>query len=199
MSSLGAGPGHRFLRSASTLRTFPSRGGQGSVPKWSKADSRDLPLKNGENKRERVARGHSVLPGLRLADPRGRSGRVLGRGRPATRRGLPDSRGTPPAGRTRSHSKQPSCRTAAETRPPGPVLRLPARGPQSPLRVSTRTMARLVTLRRLGFLAHLIGGTWYLLSVAGQVGQPARLRSSWIPHPTPPPTSSGHFGKHTIP
>ncbi|GAB1288612.1 ADAMTS-like protein 1 [Apodemus speciosus] len=30
-------------------------------------------------------------------------------------------------------------------------------------------MARLVTRSRLGFLAHLIGGTWYLLSVAGQV------------------------------
>lgn len=108
---------------------------------------------------------------------------MLGRGRPATGRGLPHSRGKPPAGRTRSHSKQPGCTAAAETRPPGPVLRLPARGPQSPLCVSARTMARLVTRSRLGFLARLIRGTWCLLFVAGQVGQPARLQPP--PHPYP--------------
>lgn len=108
---------------------------------------------------------------------------MLGRGRTATGRGLPHSRGKPPAGRTRSHSKQPGCTAAAETRPPGPVLRLPARGPQSPLGVSARTMARLVTLSRPGFLARLIRGTWCLLCVAGQVGQPARLQPP--PHPYP--------------
>lgn len=127
---------------------------------------------------------------------------MLGRGRrPVTRRRLPHSRGTPPAGRTRSHSKQPGCAAAAEARPPGPVLRLPARGPQSPFRVSARTMARLETRSRPGFLARLIGGTWYLLCVAGQVGQPARLRLSWNLHSPPQLVTSGstHFSVKRCP
>jgi hypothetical protein len=187
MSLLGSGSGHR--------RTFPSQDGQGGIPNWSKANSCDLPLKMKKEAESSPARffiptptpGHIVLPGRRLADPRGRSRRVLGRGRPATGRGLPHSRGTPPARRTRSHSKQQGCKAAAVTRPPGPVLRLPAWGPQLSLHNSSRTMARLVTRNRPGFLARLIGGIWCLLCVAGQVGQPAHLLSSWAPHPTPYP------------
>lgn len=39
-------------------------------------------------------------------------------------------------------------------------------------------MPRPVARGPPGFLAHLIGGTWCLLCVAGQVGQPERLQPS---------------------
>lgn len=42
-------------------------------------------------------------------------------------------------------------------------------------------MARLEERWPPGILAHLIGGTWCLLCVAGQVGQPEGLQPSWTP------------------
>lgn len=44
-------------------------------------------------------------------------------------------------------------------------------------------MARLEERWPPGILAHLIGGTWCLLCVAGQVGQPEGLQPSWTPAP----------------
>lgn len=53
--------------------------------------------------------------------------------------------------------------------------------PRIPLPPRWGTMARLAAPQRSGLLARILGGTWCLLCVAGQVGQFARLVS-----PPPP-------------